>query len=106
MLCSSSKQRTAHRHDLLVVLCRLQRFQDINGQLGSFDKDTLKQVDDACKEIARNCELLSIIKADLHSIFKRIRCFQPAHALSGTVAQLVHGRKAHLSKRQHTDAGR
>ena len=57
--------------------CRLQRFQDINGQLNSFDKDTLKQVDDACKEVARNCELLAIIKTDLHSIFKRIRCIQP-----------------------------
>ena len=72
------KQCIALPHDAIVGFCRLQRFQYINGQLGSFDKDTLKQVDDACKEIARNCELLTIIKADLHSILKRIRCFQPA----------------------------
>ncbi len=37
----------------------------------------MKQVDDACKEIARNCELLVLAKSDLDSILRRVRC-EPA----------------------------
>ncbi|CAL8468999.1 g8540 [Coccomyxa elongata] len=51
----------------------LKRFDFIKQQLDSFDKDTVQQVDDACKEISRNCELLVILKADLDSIYTKVR---------------------------------
>lgn len=51
----------------------LKRFDFIKQQLESFDKETVQQVDDACKEIGRNCELLVILKADLDSIYTKVR---------------------------------
>ncbi|BDA43002.1 hypothetical protein COCOBI_04-0100 [Coccomyxa sp. Obi] len=51
----------------------LKRFEFIKQQLDSFDKETVQQVDDACKEISRNCELLVILKADLDSIYTKVR---------------------------------
>ena len=43
-------------------------------QLESLDRDTIRQVDSACKEISRNCELLTIIKQDLDSVYRATRC--------------------------------
>lgn len=42
-------------------------------QLDSLDRDTIRQVDSACKEIARNCELLTIVNQDLDTIYKTTR---------------------------------
>ena len=53
--------------------CRLQRFAQMKKQLDSLDKDTIRQVDSACKEISRNCELLSIVKQDLDTIYRTTR---------------------------------
>lgn len=53
--------------------CRLQRFTQMKKQLDSLDKDTIRQVDSACKEITRNCELLVIVKQDLDTIYKTTR---------------------------------
>ena len=55
--------------------CRLQRFGQMKKQLESLDRDTIRQVDSACKEISRNCELLTIIKQDLDSVYRSTRCF-------------------------------
>lgn len=54
--------------------CRLQRFAQMKKQLDSLDKDTIRQVDSACKEISRNCELLAIVKQDLDTIYRTTRC--------------------------------
>ena len=54
--------------------CRLQRFAQMKKQLESLDRDTIRQVDSACKEISRNCELLTIIKQDLDSVYRSTRC--------------------------------
>ncbi len=43
-------------------------------QLDSLDKDTIRQVNSACKEISRNCELLTIVKQDLDTIYRTTRC--------------------------------
>ena len=53
--------------------CRLQRFSQMKKQLDSLDKDTIRQVDSACKEISRNCELLTIVKQDLDTIYRTTR---------------------------------
>ena len=53
---------------------RLQRFGQMKKQLESLDRDTIRQVDSACKEISRNCELLTIIKQDLDSVYRSTRC--------------------------------
>ncbi|CAK0782107.1 hypothetical protein CVIRNUC_005562 [Coccomyxa viridis] len=51
----------------------LQRFGQMKKQLESLDRDTIRQVDSACKEISRNCELLTIIKQDLDSVYRSTR---------------------------------
>ncbi|EIE27003.1 hypothetical protein COCSUDRAFT_52519 [Coccomyxa subellipsoidea C-169] len=51
----------------------LSKFASIKHHLESLDKETVQQVDDACKEITRNCELLVILKADLDSIYSKVR---------------------------------
>ena len=53
--------------------CRLQRFAQMKKQLDSLDRDTIRQVDSACKEITRNCELLTIVKQDLDTIYRTTR---------------------------------
>lgn len=62
------------RHTLAFLHhCRLQRFAQMKKQLDSLDRGTVRQVDSACKEIARNCELLTIVKQDLDAIYKTTR---------------------------------
>ena len=56
---------------------RLQRFGQMKKQLESLDRDTIREVDSACKEISRNCELLTIIKQNLDSIYRSTRCVIP-----------------------------
>jgi hypothetical protein len=56
-----------------LCLYRLKKFACIKQQLESLDKETVKQVDDACKEIIRNCELLVILKTDLDGIYTTVR---------------------------------
>ncbi|CAL5221120.1 g3255 [Coccomyxa viridis] len=51
----------------------LQRFAQMKKQLDSLDRDTIRQVDSACKEITRNCELLALVKQDLDSIYRTTR---------------------------------
>ena len=70
----SSLNGLLSRHTLAFLHhCRLQRFAQMKKQLDSLDRGTVRQVDSACKEIARNCELLIIVKQDLDAIYKTTR---------------------------------
>ena len=72
-LIALSIQRLQVPHLTILHQCRLQRFAQMKKQLDSLDRDTIRQVDSACKEIARNCELLTIVKQDLDTIYKTTR---------------------------------
>lgn len=64
---------SAFFHQMRSILRRLDKFACIKNQLESLDRETVQQVDDACKEITRNCELLVILKADLDTIYAKLR---------------------------------
>jgi hypothetical protein len=52
---------------------RLKRLTESKELLTQFDKRSSEHIEEVCKELQQNSELLVMIKADLDFIFKRIR---------------------------------